>query len=115
MKRNLICIICPRGCSLCADVQGEQVTVSGNACPKGQEYATRECTHPVRTVTATVRVANRYNTMASVKTVTPVAKEKMLDVMAVLRSTQVQAPVKIGDVILSDVCGSDIIITKAVD
>lgn len=114
MKRDLICIICPRGCSLCADIQGEQVVVSGNGCPKGQEYAIRECTNPVRTVTATVRVANRSNTMASVKTVTPVAKEKMMDVMAVLRRTQVQAPLAIGDVILSDVCGSDIIITKAV-
>lgn len=114
MKRDLICIICPRGCSLCADVQGNVVTVSGNACPKGQEYAVRECTNPVRTVTATVRVSNRYNTMASVKTVTPVAKDKMMDVMAVLRNTQVQAPLNIGDVILSQVCGSDIIITKAV-
>lgn len=114
MKRDLICIICPRGCSLCADVQGNVVTVSGNACPKGQEYAVRECTNPVRTVTATVRVSNRYNTMASVKTVTPVAKDKMMDVMAVLRNTQVQAPLNIGDVILSRVCGSDIIITKAV-
>lgn len=115
MKRDLICIICPRGCSLCADIQGDLVTVSGNACPKGQEYATRECTNPVRTVTATVRVSNRYNTMASVKTLTPVAKDKMMDVMAVLRNTRIQAPVKIGDVILSDVCGSDIIVTKAVD
>ena len=114
MKRDLICIICPRGCSLCADVQGNVVTVSGNACPKGQEYAVRECTNPVRTVTATVRVSNRYNTMASVKTVTPVAKDKMMDVMAGLRNTQVQAPLNIGDVILSQVCGSDIIITKAV-
>ena len=115
MKRDLICIICPRGCSLCADVQGDQVTVSGNACPKGQEYAIGECTNPVRTVTATVRVSNRYNTMASVKTVTPVAKEKMMDVMAALRNTQIQAPVKIGDVILSNVCGSDIVVTKAVE
>lgn len=115
MKRDLICIICPRGCSLCADIQGDLVTVSGNACPKGQEYATRECTNPVRTVTATVRVSNRYNTMASVKTLTPVAKDKMMDVMAVLRNTRIQAPVKIGDVILSNVCGSDIIVTKAVD
>ena len=115
MKRDLICIICPRGCALSADIQNGQVTVTGNACPKGQEYAVGECTNPVRTVTATVRVSNRYNTMASVKTVTPVAKEKMMDVMAALRNTQIQAPVRIGDVILTDVCGSAIVVTKAVD
>ena len=115
MKREMICIICPRGCSLTADVTDKGVTVTGNACPKGQEYAVNECTNPVRTVTATVRVSNRYNTMASVKTVTPVAKDKMMDVMAALRSTKIEAPVKIGDVILTNICGSDIVVTKAVD
>ena len=115
MKRNLTCIICPRGCALTADITADGVTVTGNACPKGQEYAINECTNPVRTVTATVRVSNRYNTMASVKTVTPVAKDKMMDVLQVLRNTKIQAPAKIGDVILQDICGSDIVVTKAVE
>ena len=114
MKRNMICIICPRGCSLCADIQEKQVTVTGNACPKGREYAVNECTNPVRSVTATVRVSNRHNTMVSVKTNVPVAKDKMMDVMKVLRETQVKAPVHIGDVIPKDICGSDIVATKTV-
>lgn len=114
MKRDMICIICPRGCSLTADITDSGVKVSGNACPKGEEYAINECTNPVRTVTATVRVSNRYNTMVSVKTVTPVAKDRMMEVMKELRKIQVQAPVKIGDIILTDVCGSDIVITKDV-
>ena len=37
-----------------------------------------------------------------------------MDVMHVLRNTQIQAPVNIGDVIAKNVCGSDIIVTKAV-
>lgn len=115
MKRNLTCIICPRGCLLSAEITADSVTVTGNACPKGQEYAINECTNPARTVTATVRVSNRYNTMASVKTVTPVAKDQMMDVMKALRQTQIEAPVKIGDVILQNVCGSDIVVTKAVE
>lgn len=114
MNRNLICIICPRGCSLTAQINPDGVDVTGNACPKGQEYAVNECTNPVRTVTATVRVSNRYNTMASVKTVTPVPKDQMMDVMKALRSMKITAPVSIGDVILRDVCGSDIVVTKAV-
>ena len=115
MKRDLICIICPRGCTLCADIRPDGVTVTGNACPKGQEYAIGECTNPVRTVTATVRVSNRSNTMVSVKTAVPVAKDKMMEVMAALRSITVQAPLQIGDVILRDICGSDIIVTKAIE
>ena len=114
MRRNLICIICPRGCALTAEIGTDSVTVTGNACPKGQEYAVNECTHPVRTVTATVRESNRYNTMVSVKTETPVAKDAMMQVMQALRQTAVQAPVHIGDVILEDVCGARIVATKDV-
>ena len=80
MERNITCIICPRGCSMVANVTDQGVTVTGNACPKGQQYAIDECTNPVRTVTATVRVANRKDTMVSVKTATPVAKERMMEV-----------------------------------
>ena len=115
MKRDMICIICPRGCSLCAEIQDNQVTVSGNACPKGQEYAIAECINPVRTVTATVRVSNRHNTMVSVKTASPIAKDKMMDVMAALRRIQIQAPVQIGDMIANNICDTHIIATKAVD
>ena len=56
MKRNMICIICPRGCAMTAEVNGETVTVTGHTCPRGEEYAINECLHPVRTVTATIRV-----------------------------------------------------------
>jgi len=115
MKRNLTCIICPRGCALEAEITGDTVHVTGNSCPNGEKYAVSECLHPVRTVTATVRVANRRDTMVSVKTQSPVPKEHMMDVMALLRKTQVSAPLSIGDVILRDVFGTDIVITKKVN
>ena len=98
-------------------VTGElgNLQVSGNTCPKGLEYAINECTNPVRTVTSTIRVSDRKDTMVSVKTASPVPKEKMMEVMAALRSITVSAPVKIGDVVLSGVFGTDIIVTKEID
>jgi len=95
-----------------ATVTDTGVTVTGHTCPKGEEYAINECTNPVRTVTAAVRVANRYNTMVSVKTDAPVPKDKMMDVMAALHKVQVQAPACIGDVVLENIFGANIIITK---
>lgn len=115
MKRNFICIICPRGCAMTAEIQGETVTVTGNTCPKGEEYAINECLHPMRTVTATVRVANRADTMVSVKTENPVPKGNMMDVMEQLRSIRVNAPIAIGDEILPDVFGTRILATKNID
>lgn len=115
MKRDMICIICPRGCSMVAESADGTIKVTGNSCPKGQEYAINECLHPVRTVTATVRVENRENTMVSVKTQTPVPMENMMDVMGALRAICVKAPLAIGDIILDNVFGTSIIVTKAVD
>ena len=114
MKRKLVCIVCPRGCAMTAEISGETVTTVGNACPNGARYAETECLHPVRTVTATVRVANRRDTMVSVKTQSPVAKDSMQEVMQCLRRVSVDAPLAIGDVVLESVCGSKIIVTKAV-
>ena len=112
MERKITCIICPRGCAMTATVTDTGVTVTGHTCPKGEEYAINECTNPVRTVTAAVRVANRYNTMVSVKTDAPVPKDKMMDVMAALHKVQVQAPACIGDVVLENIFGANVIITK---
>ena len=72
--RKLTCIICPRGCSLAVD---ENLNVTGNICSRGEKYAIAECTAPMRTVTATVRVHNREDVMLPVKTEQPVPKEKM--------------------------------------
>ena len=115
MERNITCILCPRGCGMTVKGEPGNLQVAGNTCPKGAEYAIAECTNPVRTVTSTVRMNNRKDTMVSVKTAAPVPKGKMMEVMAALRSITVSAPVKIGDVVLTDVFGTDIIVTKAID
>lgn len=112
MNRTLTCILCPRGCTLQAEGQPDALTVTGNGCPKGKEYAINECLHPVRTVTAPVRVANRENTMVSVKTETPVPKERMQDVIAALEPLRLNAPLTIGTVVMEDLFGSRILVTR---
>lgn len=115
MKREMTCIICPRGCQMTVTQEENGLRVCGNACPRGEEYAINECTNPLRTVTATVRVSNRKDTMLSVKTEKPVPKKEMMAVMALLRNTQVEAPVTMGKVIIPNVWGTNIIATQKVD
>ena len=115
MEKKITCIICPRGCAMTAKEENGKIVVTGHTCPKGEEYAINECTNPVRTVTACVRVSNRENTMVSVKTDAPVPKDKMMDVMAALHKVAVEAPAAIGDVVLSDIVGANVIVTKNVE
>lgn len=114
MKREITCIVCPRGCLLTAVAENGKITVTGNGCSRGEKHAIDECTNPVRSLTATVRVSNRPDTMVSVKTVDPISKGKMLEAMTRIREMTVAAPVKIGDVILTDVFGTQIIATKEI-
>ena len=52
MKKSLTSIVCPIGCQLTVTLENGVVTeVTGNTCPRGKQYATDECTNPVRTVT----------------------------------------------------------------
>ncbi len=115
MKRGLICIICPRGCSMSAEADVDGIKVSGNACPKGAQYAIDECTNPTRTVTSIVRVSNREDTMVSVKTESPIPKGAIFEVMDKIRAAKTDAPVKIGDIIIPDIYGTNIIATKDID
>ena len=115
MNRKLTCILCPRGCTLEVSGQPEDLSVSGNSCPKGKDYAISECLHPTRTVTALVRIANRENTMVSVKTEAPVPKEHMMDVMDALREVRLDAPVTIGTVALDNLFGTRVLVTKNID
>ena len=111
MERKLTCIVCPLGCQLTAHLSGREVVkVEGNTCPRGAEYAKNECTNPQRTVTSTVRCEN--GGLVSVKTDRPIPKEKMTECMAVINKAVAKCPVSIGDVIIADVFGSNIVATQ---
>ena len=114
MKRELICIVCPRGCVMTVEGEANNLTVTGNACPRGEQYAIDECTHPTRTVTSIVRVQNRVDTMASVKTEAPIPKEHIFDLLEKIRAVRVDAPIAAGTVVLSDVYGTNVVLTKSV-
>lgn len=114
MKRQITCIVCPRGCTLTADIEGEQITITGQGCSRGEKHAIGEITNPVRSLTSIVRVSNRVDTMVSVKTAAPIPKGKMFEIMERIHAARVEAPVQIGDVILEDVCGTQVVATKTV-
>mgnify|MGYP000596303711 FL=1 len=114
-KRNLTCIGCPMGCALLVEMDGKEIiSVTGNTCKKGAEYAVKEVTDPTRIVTTTVRVKNGSMPVVSVKTAQDIPKGKIFECVKALKGITVEAPVHIGDVILKDVAGTgvNIIATK---
>ena len=111
MDRKLTCIVCPLGCSLVAKVEnGKVLSVSGNTCPRGKAYAESECINPQRVVTSTVRCQD--GSMLSVKTDRAIPKEKMAECMEIIAKARPALPIAIGDIIIENVFGSNIVATQ---
>lgn len=131
--KELICITCPKGCHL--KVDEENFAVTGNSCPRGAVYGANELRNPVRVVTSTVVVepvgasiarpqtpgcgpqtsdACPYTPAGAalprrlpVKTDRPIPKGKMFEVMAEIAKVRVKPPVKVGEVLIANVAGTD--------
>lgn len=116
-EQAITCIGCPMGCRL--DVllaDGQVEAVDGAACGRGAVYARQECVCPTRMVTTLARVRGR-SVPLSVKTARPVPKGKIAACLEQIHGVAVAPPVRLGDVILKDVCGTgvDVVATMAVD
>ena len=75
--RNLTCIGCPLGCALRVEMEnGEVLSVSGNTCKRGDDYARKEVTNPTRIVTSSVIVEGGSLAAVSVKTKEDIPKGK---------------------------------------
>lgn len=115
MIKELICIVCPKGCHLKVDTDRDYA-VTGNSCPRGAEYGRSELIHPTRVITSTVRCLGGKSLRCPVKTDRPIPKEQIWDVMAALDTVCLTAPVALGQVVLADVChtGANVVTTKNV-
>lgn len=116
-KRELTCIGCPLGCAVTVEMEnGEVVSVTGNTCKRGDDYARKEVTNPTRIVTSIVNVTGGHLDMVSVKTRSDIPKGKIFDCAKALKGVTVAAPVHIGDVIVENVAGTgvDVIATKEI-
>lgn len=112
MEKVMICIGCPMGCDLKVNYSEESgiISVTGNTCKRGEEYAKNECTNPKRTLTTTIRCQD--GKIISVRSNRAIPKDKIFDAMKIINQIHIKTPVQIGDVVAKDIFGSDIIATQ---
>lgn len=111
MKRDLICIVCPKGCNLSVEIEDSKViSVCGNTCKRGIDYAVNECTNPVRCVTTTMKTVDGET--VSVKTDRAIPKDKIFEVMEIINNQTISLPICVEDVIIKDVFGCNIVATQ---
>ena len=103
---TMTCLECPRGCRLSIDV--DTLHVTGNVCQRGENFARAELTNPLRVLTTTVRIDALSEKMLPVRTQDGIPKAKLFDAMKAIQTITVKAPVRVGDVIVPDLCGTGV-------
>ncbi len=104
---ELICIVCPKGCHLRVDEENG-FSVTGFGCQRGEAYGRKELTDPTRTLTSVVKIEGAMFPCCPVKTSGEIPKGMIPQAMALLREVRLAAPVKIGDAVVHNICGTGV-------
>ncbi len=116
MLKNIICVACPMGCPVTVEIadNGVIVSVNGNTCKRGDAYARAECTNPVRSLATTVKVNGGIYNVVPCKSAGSLPKDKIMECMNIINNASVNAPVRLGDILVKNILdkGIDIIATN---
>lgn len=116
-EERIICIGCPMGCmaTLTIDDKGQMVDIAGCKCKQGRKYVLEEYKSPVRVLTATVLTQGSAQPLLPVRTVTPIPKTKLAPGMMALAKATAKPPIKMGDVIISNLLGMGVDVVATSD
>lgn len=107
-SKEIICIVCPNGCRISCTKTADGIHCSGQKCKRGEVYATAELTHPMRTLTTSVRTIFPDSPVISVRTAGEIDKSKLMDVSKALGKVLVKTRVQAGDVVAENICGTGV-------
>ena len=99
---KLICITCPKGCTLEVQREGDTVVKVDQGCKRGHEYAKRELVDPRRMVSSTVKIKGGAHPLLPVYTADAFPKPRIPELMAALRELKLKAPVRMNEVVLEN-------------
>ncbi len=112
---KLICITCPKGCTLEVHRDGDTVVKVEQGCKRGHEYANRELIDPRRVVSSTVRISGGVHPLLPVFTSDAFPKPRIPELMTALRGMLIEAPVRMNEVVLENALGTGINILASRD
>ena len=116
------CTTCPFECLLTVEVERdadgavvEMRSVAGNSCPRGDKFAHQELTCPMRVLTTTVAVSGGDEALLPVRTAEAIPLELHAQAMDLIRGLIVDAPIRMGDVVLDDLLDTGINLIASMD
>ena len=116
------CTTCPSECLLTVEVERdadgavvEVRSVTGNSCPRGDKFAHQELICPMRVLTTTIAVSGGDEALLPVRAAEAIPLALHAQAMNLIRGLVVNAPIRIGDVVLEDLLGTSIDLVASMD
>lgn len=116
------CTTCPSECLLTVKVERdadgpvvEVRSVTGNSCPRGDAFSHQELTCPMRVLTTTVAVSGGDEALLPVRTAEAIPLALHAQAMDLIRGLVVDAPIRMGDIVLEDLLGTNIDLIASMD
>lgn len=116
------CTTCPSECLLTVEVERdsndalmEVRSVTGNSCPRGDKFAHQELTCPMRVLTTTVAVSDGDEALLPVRTAEAIPLALHAHAMDLIRGVVVDAPIRMGDVVLENLLDTNINLIACMD
>ena len=115
-KHEMVCINCPKGCTLTVTEDNGTITVEGNTCKRGEQFAVNELTQPMRTICSTVATAFPDASVIPCRVSGDIPKDQIFNVMKEINKVVVKERIHRGDPIIKNVLnlGVDVIATSDV-
>ena len=114
------CTTCPSECLLTVEVEHdangtvvEVRSVTDNNCPRGDKFAHQELTCPV--LTTTVAVSGGDEALLPVRTAEAIPLELHAQAMDLICGVVVEAPIRMGDVVLENLLDTNINLIASMD
>ena len=106
MSKDVICIMCPLGCDMKVDIEGQEVTdVQGHRCKKGVKHAEKEVFFPGRILTTTISTRIQGVPLLPVRSNKEIPKEKLIEAVRTISKQSVTEPVQMGQTVITDILG----------
>lgn len=116
------CTTCPSECLLTVEIERDDNgnvarvrSVTGNSCPRGDKFAHQEPTCPMRVLTTTVAVYGGDEALLPVRTAEAIPLALHAQAMALIRGLVVNAPIRMGDVVLPNLLDTNINLVASMD
>lgn len=116
------CTTWPSECLLTVEVERDTNgavaavrSVTGNNCPRGDKFAHQELTCPMRVLTTTVAVSGGDEALLPVRTAEAIPLTLHAQAMNLLRGAVVDAPIRMGDIVLPNLLNTGIDLIASMD